>query len=157
MMSTSRSLAALGACALAGVLSLAACAADGNDPDAVPLSPTAAEGRSISLSNGCAACHGTNGEGGVGPPFVGLAGSTVELDDGTSVVADRAYLIESIKDPGAKQQAGYRLPMPSNRLTDDQIDKIIAWIDELSPQSSVSTEPTGSTGSNETTTEATTP
>src|SRR5829696_6182792 len=43
----------------------------------------AAEGKDIAARNGCAACHGANGEGGVGPPWVGLLGCEVELNDGS--------------------------------------------------------------------------
>ncbi len=132
MMPTPHSMARIGTLALTGALALTACAANSSDADAIPLSPEAAVGRTISRSSGCAACHGTNGEGGVGPPFVGLFGSTVTLDDGATVVADRDYLIESIKEPGAKMVAGFRLPMPTNRLTDDEIDQVVTYIQELS-------------------------
>jgi len=132
MMPTPRPSARIGALALAGALALTACAADSSGADAIPLSPEAAAGRTLSRSSGCAACHGTNGQGGVGPTFVGLFGSTVTLDDGTTLVADRDYLIESIKEPGAKTVAGFRLPMPTNRLTDDEIDQVVTYIQELS-------------------------
>ena len=109
---------------------LTACGANAGDAT-IDLTPPAADGRSIARSNGCAACHGTNGEGGVGPTFVGLFGSTVELDDGTTVTADEAYLTESITDPGAKKVAGFRLPMPTNNLSDDDVAKVVAYITEL--------------------------
>jgi len=96
-----------------------------------PLPPAAAEGRSVANRNGCAACHGSNGEGGVGPAFTGLFGSIVEFEDGSTVTADRGYLIESIKDPAARQVAGFSLPMPTNRLTDDEIDQIVDYIEAL--------------------------
>lgn len=67
----------------------------------------------------------------MGPPFIGLFGSDVELDDGTTVVADQAYLVESIKEPTAKKVAGYRLPMPQNGLTDEDVDQIVAYIIDL--------------------------
>jgi cytochrome c oxidase subunit 2 len=132
MMPSPRPRAKIGAVALAGALAFSACAANSSDADAIQLSPTAAEGRTISRTSGCAACHGSSGDGGVGPTFVGLYGSTVTLDDGTTLVADRDYLIEAIKEPGAKIVAGYRLPMPTNRLTDDEIDKVLTYIQELS-------------------------
>ncbi|MFM8002923.1 MAG: c-type cytochrome, partial [Actinomycetota bacterium] len=43
----------------------------------VDLSPEAAAGREISITAGCASCHGENGEGRVGPKWVGLADSQV--------------------------------------------------------------------------------
>ncbi len=110
-------------------LSLAGCAA--TDDEAIPLSPAAIDGRDIARSNGCAACHGANGQGGVGPAFVGLYLSDRELIDGSIVVADRDYLYESITQPGAKLVAGYRGRMPSNNLDDAQVASIMAWIEEL--------------------------
>ena len=110
-------------------LSLAGCAAA--DDEAVTLSPAAIDGRDIARSNGCAACHGANGQGGVGPAFVGLYLSDRELIDGSIVVADRDYLYESITQPGAKLVAGYRGRMPSNNLNDAQVASIMAWIEEL--------------------------
>ena len=82
-------------------------------------------------SKGCASCHGSNGDGGVGPAFVGLAGAEVPLEDGTTVIADRDYLVESIVDPQAKIVAGYNLPMPRTELTDEEIDAVINYIEEL--------------------------
>jgi mono/diheme cytochrome c family protein len=108
---------------------LAACGGDGDA--AIQLSPAAAEGRQVALQKGCASCHGTEGEGRVGPPFQGLYGSTVELQDGSTVVADEAYIIESIVDPNAKKVAGYALPMPQTNLTDDEIASIVTYIREL--------------------------
>ena len=121
-----------------GLLALGAisgCGANGAGANVADLPPIAAEGRSIALQNGCASCHGTEGQGGIGPAFTGLSGSSVELDDGSTVIADRAYLIEAIKDPAAKQAAGYRLAMPTNRLTDDEIDQVVAYIEALAASS----------------------
>lgn len=80
---------------------------------------------------GCAACHGTNGEGNVGPAFVGLYGSDVALQDGTTVVADDAYLTRSIKDPNADKVDGFNLPMPTNDLDDAEIASILAYLRDL--------------------------
>jgi len=118
------------------LLALAAASGCGaNGADLADLPPIAAEGRSIALQSGCASCHGTDGQGGVGPAFTGLFGSSVELADGSTVIADREYLIEAIKEPAAKQVAGYRLPMPTNRLTDDEIDQVITYIEALATSS----------------------
>lgn len=108
---------------------LAACGGDGDA--AIELSPAGAVGRDLALQKGCASCHGTDGEGRVGPPFQGLFGSTVSLDDGTTVVADEAYIVESILEPNAKQVEGYALPMPQTNLTDDELASIVDYIREL--------------------------
>jgi mono/diheme cytochrome c family protein len=105
----------------------------GGSSDAGPtLSAAGERGKRIGLSSGCAGCHGTNGQGGVGPTWVGLAGSERELQDGTTVVADDAYLVRAIAEPGADLLADYRLQMPQNRLTGDDIADVIAYIKDLS-------------------------
>ena len=80
---------------------------------------------------GCAACHGSNGEGGVGPRLIGLLDSEIELQDGSVIVADEAYIRESIVDPSAKIHAGFEIAMPNNNLTDDEVDKLVAYIKAL--------------------------
>ena len=116
--------------ALASASVVVACGSNG--VDTTDLSPTALEGRGVVRSMGCGACHGSDGGGGVGPAFVGLYGSEVTLADGDAVLADRDYLVESIVDPQAKIVEGYSLPMPRTELTDDEIDAVIDYIEELS-------------------------
>jgi cytochrome c oxidase subunit 2 len=82
-------------------------------------------------THGCSACHGTDGQGGVGPALTGLYGSQVTLADGSTAVADEAYLAESIRTPGATKTAGYDIDMPANDLDDDQIAAVIAYIRAL--------------------------
>lgn len=119
-------------------LALGACGSDSGSE--LALSPAGDAGRQVALENGCAACHGTNGEGNVGPTFVGLFGSTVELDDGTTVVADEAYITESIKDPNAKRVEGFNLPMPETNLSDEEIASVIDYIRELATPAAGGTE-----------------
>lgn len=95
------------------------------------LSPVAAEGRDLVRTKGCAACHGSSGDGGVGPEFTGLFGSEVLLQGGETIIADRAYLTESITDPSASIVEGYNLPMPTNSLSEDEVDAVIAYIEAL--------------------------
>lgn len=114
---------------LVALTALSACGSDGDDLD---LSAAGAEGRAISLEAGCASCHGADGQGTVGPPFVGLAGSERPIQGlAEPVIADRNYLDESIREPAAKLVEGFNLPMPRTELTDDEIDAIIAYIEEL--------------------------
>lgn len=94
-----------------------------------------ARGQKVSQTNGCLACHSSDGSKKVGPTWKGLAGSTVILNDGTSVTADDAYLKESTFDPNAKIAQGFPPGvMPENygqRLTDQQIADVIAFINSL--------------------------
>lgn len=89
-------------------------------------------GQALVAANGCAACHSTTGASGIGPTWRGLFGSEEELTDGTTVIADEAYLAESIHDPQAKIVAGFESQlMPSYDFTDEQIADIIAYIKTL--------------------------
>lgn len=121
----------LAATAVAALLAVSAsCGGDGG----ADLSEEARNGRDLARSNGCAACHGNDGQGGVGPSWVGLLGSERELEDGTTVIADRDYLYRSIAEPDAEVVAGYSVRMPSNGLDDAQISDVIAYIEELSQE-----------------------
>ncbi len=113
---------------LAALTVLAGCGAAEPDRD---LSPEATAGREVALSKGCAACHGDNGEGGVGPAWIGLAGGTVELESGGVVVADAAYLRRSIVDPQSEIVAGTTVKMPVTELSAGEVEALIAYIQEL--------------------------
>ena len=92
------------------------------------------EGRGMALvaANGCAACHSIDGAKGIGPTWAGLAGSQVDLSDGTIVTATDDYLFESIKAPQAKIVAGFEsAQMPVYGFDDQQIADIIAYIKTL--------------------------
>ncbi len=88
-------------------------------------------GQQLVANNGCGACHTIDGSVLIGPTWRGLFGSTVKLSDGTTVVADEAYLTESIKTPQAKLVAGFPPTMPTIPLTDQEIADIIAYIKTL--------------------------
>lgn len=112
------------------LLTLGACSS-GSSSVAVDLSPEQIKGREISLNAGCASCHGEDGNGRIGPKWVGLADSQVTLSDGTVVTADDSYLYESIKYPGEKKRRGASGIMPNNNLTDEEIASIITYIRAL--------------------------
>ncbi len=115
---------------IAMLLSIGACSS-GSSSAPSDLTPEATAGRELSISSGCASCHGENGDGRVGPKWIGLADSQVTLSDGTVITADDTYLYESIKDPGAKKRRGSSGVMPSNRLSDAEITNIIVYIRAL--------------------------
>ncbi|MEM6334008.1 MAG: c-type cytochrome [Planctomycetota bacterium] len=80
----------------------------------------------------CALCHGPN-DSAVAPSHYGLYGSTVQLDDGTTVVADAAYLRESILYADRKIVAGYRKSMANYAgvIPTREVDAIVAYIKTL--------------------------
>lgn len=118
------------ALAFSVALGLGATACGSSAPE-LQLSPAGEEGHEVARQKGCAACHGSSGQGGVGPDFTGLAGSTVELADGTTVVADEDYLRRAIVDPNAEMVDGYQVSMPATNLSDAEVDALIAYITEL--------------------------
>ena len=56
---------------------------DDPGPDDSTLSAAGRRGKQVANDNGCAACHSTSGSKSTGPTWKGLAGSTVELADGS--------------------------------------------------------------------------
>lgn len=116
------------------VLAVGAAACGGSESS---LSEVAQRGRTTALNNGCASCHGSDGQGGVGPSWVDLAGSerVIETDDGTAtVVADDAYLLRSIREPAAEVVEGFNVLMPVNGLTEAQALDVVAYIKELASE-----------------------
>jgi mono/diheme cytochrome c family protein len=71
------------------------------------LSGAAAAGAELFQANGCYACHSLEGERKIGPSLRGILGTTVELADGSAVLIDDSYIVESILQPEAKRVAGY--------------------------------------------------
>jgi mono/diheme cytochrome c family protein len=106
---------------------------EGASQAAAPVS-AAAHGAELAEENGCTACHAPTKEKLVGPGWDGLYGSTVKLADGSSVVADDAYLTEKILKPEAKVVGGYEagvMPSFAEILDADQIADIVAYIRSL--------------------------
>lgn len=103
-------------------------------PDvAVPTDPLAAEGQALYTEMGCAACHTLDGGDATGPTWQGLYMSEVQLESGETVVADDDYIRESILQPAAQIHQGFPNMMPpyEGRITDEQIDALIAYIATL--------------------------
>jgi cytochrome c oxidase subunit 2 len=95
------------------------------------LSP-AAEGEKLFASLACITCHRAD-SGARGPRLDGLFGSTVQLSDGSTLVADADYLRESIVTPSAKVVAGYQPIMPTfqGQVTEEQLLHLIEYIRTL--------------------------
>ncbi len=89
------------------------------------------QGELLVSTNGCVACHSINGTTGQGPTWLGLFGSDVELTDGSIVVADEAFITESIADPAAKVVKGFAPVMPLYPFTNEEIANIVAYIKTL--------------------------
>jgi cytochrome c oxidase subunit 2 len=94
----------------------------------------ALEGRKTFLKYRCVSCHSAD-EGARAPVLEGLFGKKVRLRDGRTVVADEAYLRESMLQPSKKVVAGYEDIMPSfqGQLDEEDVIQLIAWIQSLRP------------------------
>ncbi len=92
-------------------------------------------GKQLAQSNGCLSCHSSTGNRLVGPSWKGLYGSTRELEGGATVIADEAYLKESIVNPAAKIVKGFSPVMPPfTFLSDEEIQTIIEYIKSLTTE-----------------------
>lgn len=104
-------------------------------PPAEAEAGAAAErGKALAQQYGCLSCHSIDGSALVGPTWKGLFGSTRTFQDGSTAVADEAYLRTSILDPGAQVVEGFPDIMPKtfkDQLTEDQIQDIIEFIKTL--------------------------
>ena len=92
------------------------------------------DGAALSTSAGCAACHSTDGSVLVGPSWQGLAGSERTLDDGTTVIADTAYIERAIIDPNAELVEGFAPTMPTtfgSTLSDADLAALVSYIESL--------------------------
>ncbi|MDA7868288.1 cytochrome c [Akkermansiaceae bacterium] len=95
-------------------------------------SATAKAGEQVFGAYGCIACHSTDGSKGHGPSLRGLAGSTRDIEGGESILADAAYLTESIKVPNAKTAKGFPPGyMPPYQLKDKEIESLVLYIQSL--------------------------
>lgn len=92
----------------------------------------AAAGAKLFRSFGCSGCH--IGRGTVrAPDLSNLYGRPVPLSDGSFVVADEAYIRDSILQPKKQVVAGYAPVMPSysGRLSQSDLVELIAYIRSL--------------------------
>jgi cytochrome c oxidase subunit 2 len=93
----------------------------------------AVAGAQLFQSNGCTNCHAAPGAIARAPTLVGIYGKKQPLDNGRSVVADDAYIRESILYPKAKVVKGYQSIMPPYQglLTEEQVLQLTAYIRAL--------------------------
>jgi cytochrome c oxidase subunit 2 len=85
----------------------------------------------------CNTCH-TPDSTGRGPSLIGLFGSTVDLANGSTVVADENYLRESIMSSQTRVVRGYQPIMPTyqGQVSEEHLMQLIAYIRALKPVAS---------------------
>jgi cytochrome c oxidase subunit 2 len=96
-----------------------------------PESPVVA-GEKLFAELNCATCHRPDSAG-RGPVLQGLFGRPVKLASGDTVVADEAYVRESVVYPAAKVVAGYQPVMPTyqGQVSEEQLIALVAYIESL--------------------------
>lgn len=92
-------------------------------------------GEKLFAEKACSTCHFSNGQGRA-PSMNGIFGAKILLADGSTAIADEAYVRESILQPNAKIVAGYQPLMPTyqGQLTEEQILNLTAYIKSLQSQ-----------------------
>ena len=93
----------------------------------------AAAGAKRFQEQACNTCHGDQ-PGARGPSLAGLFGKQVHLQDGSTVIADEAYIRESIVNSQAKIVAGYPPIMPTFQglIPEEGLLQLVAYIKSLS-------------------------
>jgi cytochrome c oxidase subunit 2 len=95
----------------------------------------AREGDKVFRALGCSGCHAP-GASVHAPDLQGIYGRPVQLSDGRTVIADEAYLRDSILLPTKDIVAGYQPIMPSFRgaVNEEQMLKLIAYLKSLTTE-----------------------
>jgi cytochrome c oxidase subunit 2 len=96
-----------------------------------PESPVVA-GEKLFTELNCITCHRSDSAG-RGPVLQGIFGRPVKLASGDTVVADEAYVRESIVNPAARVVAGYQPVMPTYQglVSEEQLIALVAYIESL--------------------------
>ena len=95
-----------------------------------PTQPSlAARGSELFRRMGCSGCHAANSTVHA-PDLGGIFGRTIHLQDGRTLVADEAYLRDSILLPKKDVVAGYEPVMPSfqGQLDEGELGALIAFL-----------------------------
>jgi cytochrome c oxidase subunit 2 len=99
------------------------------------LASASPEEKGKELIKQCTGCHSITGEASFGPSLKGIIGSQRALQDGTNVLADEAYVKESVRNPNAKIVKGFSAdmmpPYPESTLADTDLAAIIAYLNTL--------------------------
>ena len=83
---------------------------------------------------GCVACHSLDGSKLVGPTFKNVYGYEFRTTEGTTVLADAAYIKASILEPNASIIEGYQPVMPAYAgiLDERELEAIVAFLKTIS-------------------------
>jgi cytochrome c oxidase subunit 2 len=95
-------------------------------------------GKQLYTTKGCVACHAVakGVESPVGPTFYGLFGREEEMEDGSRVTVDEAYIHESLREPQKRIVKGFATKgamtvFGPDSLPDDAVSALIDYIKTL--------------------------
>jgi mono/diheme cytochrome c family protein len=91
------------------------------------------QGRRLTEAFGCIACHSTDGTLRAGPTWKGLYGQRVTLADGTSTIADEAYIRAHLRAHPKAMVRGFEAGMPdySGLISDVQASALVEYLKSL--------------------------
>ena len=96
-----------------------------------PPVPPVANGLQVLEKYSCTSCHSLDGSLSVGTTFLGLYGSKRTLADGLAIVADDAYIAESIAQPEAKVVKDFDPVMPPSELSPAELKAVLDYLRTL--------------------------
>ncbi len=110
---------------------------EGNEP----AQSLAMSGAALFEQNSCGTCHRSDSSARA-PILDGIYGREIALLGGGVIVADDAYIRESIMNPQAKVVAGYQPIMPTfqGQLREEEILELISYIQSLGKKAESRTE-----------------
>ncbi|QRN97553.1 cytochrome c oxidase subunit II [Archangium violaceum] len=90
-------------------------------------------GERVAAERGCLRCHTVDGTAHIGPTWLDLYGRQERLTNGETVVADEAYLTESMMKPQDRLVEGYEPVMPSyqGQLEAAEVAALLEYIKTL--------------------------
>jgi cytochrome c oxidase subunit 2 len=90
-------------------------------------------GKKIAMAQGCFKCHTVTGEPHIGPTWLDMYHRRETLDTGEQIVADEAYLTDSMIDPRAKVVKGFKPVMPTykGRMAAPEFAALVEFIKSL--------------------------
>ena len=90
-------------------------------------------GKKIAMSEGCLRCHSLDGQPHIGPTWLDLYQRRETLENGEAVIADEAYLTDSMIDPRGKVVKGFKPVMPTykGRLAAPEAAALVEFIKSL--------------------------
>ena len=90
-------------------------------------------GKKIAMNEGCLRCHSLDGQPHIGPTWLDLYQRRETLESGEAVIADEAYLTDSMIDPRGKVVKGFKPIMPTykGRLAAPEAAALVEFIKSL--------------------------